>query len=1229
MRPLSTFTAVLLSSTILISTNVFAADDPDKLWGALANEETASVDLTGAGNQELFMPYESDDEKTSLVNSVERTFGINGGGADNGSSTNTYTGVGIKGNITVADEKATSTESAEPAKGVLTVSNVGSATVNLESTDRGQIVTSTANSYWTNGLDYDADKFKDGVIEIEPGPNGEDYLGVHALRADGDAYVYNSVLAGSVVNGAGAAVLVTGLGEFFDYNSTENGTVTLSVTRTDTNTKFEGNIFTQNVAQHGAAIDFDTIHAKSDSVQNNKFIQNVAFGHGGALDIHGTVTNMNNNVFMLNGGSVYGGAIYMHDTGSATGVGNTFNLNYADFGGAVAVDDGGTINLTGSTFSSNKTMDVFNADEGGSVTTFSGNGGAIWNNGGEVHLNSGTTGTTFTGNKAGQNGGAIYNAGGTVNMSGSAANTFTNNSAKKFGGAVYNNAGEMTFTGETSMSGNTADTGGAIYNIGTGSKVNFSGTTDISSNTASSNGGAIYNANGTTTLNSGVTLSGNEAIGNGGGVYNSSGTTQFSGAAAILNNSAAAGGAIYNAGSGTLTLNSVDSAGTKTMTVSGNTATNTGGAIHNVGRATISGRANYTGNSAKLGGAIYNIGNLSLSGTGSTYTTFSSNTATSESGNSDSGLGGAIYNATGGILNIGDGIVFKNNTAGSAGHDIYNMGTVNVTGVEDDIDSSSSTAHVTFNTSGGLENVGIFNFTDSTIQLHQGMNKVSGKKGTVNVDNSYIDLGDTNKLYASSVNIKNGSTVQTHVRNINAGTLQNGSIVADRITLTGSNTLKIFIDSGTLAEGTTKTITVLDTEKNNLSGDFTVAENRLYEVAKNGDGTYTIGKKKDDPINPDPFCCGAGCDSNECATAEGWLTGDASKFEDGTLAREISDKLTELSQDADCTDEEYRDALDAIAPDVSPLVRSHITEINRRLYSIISNRLYSSMERTGYIYRGKRYYRFPAQQSHLWVQGIYANSKYDVRKGFDGNDQGIAFGFDGHINEALRMGVGYSYTQGDYDSIGRETEIDSHTGMFYGEYNPDRSYVNWLATYTRSSFSENKNVGGIAVAADYDVDAIGAQVMVGQKMGPYVSGNWSTGVFMPEIGLRYLYTKQGSYTDTASQQVAEADASSLTGILGLQYTIGYTLTPNVSWYPEFRAAVTYDIIESDASMQVNLMNGNVYEVKEETMDRLGIELGGRVGLDINRKVELSLEYEGLFKGDYTNHTGLANMKYKF
>ena len=63
--------------------------------------------------------------------------------------------------------------------------------------------------------------------------------------------------------------------------------------------------------------------------------------------------------------------------------------------------------------------------------------------------------------------------------------------------------------------------------------------------------------------------------------------------------------------------------------------------------------------------------------------------------------------------------------------------------------------------------------------------------------------------------------------------------------------------------------------------------------------------------------------------------------------------------------------------------------------------------------------------------------------------------------------------------------------------------------------------------------------------------------------------------------------------------------------------------------KVVLLNGAGYSLESEEMDKFGIEIGLKIGFEIDKRTEIGLEYEGLFKGDYTNHTRTANVKYNF
>ncbi len=665
----------------------------------------------------------------------------------------------------------------------------------------------------------------------------------------------------------------------------------------------------------------------------------------------------------------------------------------------------------------------------------------------------------------------------------------------------------------------------------------------------------------------------------------------------------------------------------------------------------------YTSNTAGAnGGAIYNAGQMYI--------------ATSEFNGNSASRGGAIYNAATGKIDMTGGNTFSGNAAKGDGADIYNLGT---------IDFSYNNTFAENGAANAIYNEGTFNIADGKTSFLSGVNTLSRKKvGTINVNNDGImDIG-TSAVYANSVNFNNGSTLVSHIKDATQTDAQGsgtyGHIIANTVGVNKTNSdLQIVIRNGEIAEGETRRVHIV--RANDMDGEFVdLSSNKLYDIKAEGNGWYVITHKKQEPTdpclgdnppayctdpclgenppaycsdpclgdNPPAYCSSVTpsdpsedetdgrerleCDSIDCVD-DVWIHEGLYDIPAGTKAEEVLDEFNRLTQYG--TDDDVLDANYGIAPDLSPIIQAHAAEINRSLNNMIHNRLYGSMERTGYRYRGKRYYRFPRHESHLWVQGIAGKSEWDAPRGFDGTTKGIAVGFDGKVSDATRMGIGYAYTLGEYDSIGRETEINSHTGMFYGEYNPNRFYANWIASYTRSAYEETKRVGRVKVGAEFDVDAVGAQVMIGRKVGPIVNGNWSTGVFMPEIGLRYLYTKQGDYTDEALQQVEGQDGQTITGLAGIQYTIGYKLSDNVSWYPELRAALTYDFVQADNETRVNLANGNIYRLEGEKLDKFGIELGARVGVDINRKAELSIEYDGVLQGDYTNHTGMANAKYKF
>lgn len=146
----------------------------------------------------------------------------------------------------------------------------------------------------------------------------------------------------------------------------------------------------------------------------------------------------------------------------------------------------------------------------------SGLGGAVY---GASDADVTVTGCTLTGNTANR-GGAIAIDGGTLTISDS---TISGNTGHDSGGGVYTSASSTTTITGSTISGNDAGTGGAIRNRGTTMTVT---SCTISGNAAESYGGALFNQGAATIANSTITLNVSDSgdVGFGfGGIYASSG----------------------------------------------------------------------------------------------------------------------------------------------------------------------------------------------------------------------------------------------------------------------------------------------------------------------------------------------------------------------------------------------------------------------------------------------------------------------------------------------------------------------------------------------------------------------------------------------------------------------------------------------------------------------------------------------------------------------------------
>lgn len=892
--------------------------------------------------------------------------------------------------------------------------------------------------------------------------------------------------------------------------------------------------------------------------------------------------------------------------------GTVFKNNTAKYdGGAIA--NFGVLDIDGATFEANKSQ---------TETTDSQpvGGGAI-----SLGIDSKTTikNTKFVNNETGFNGGAIgtrrtINNGDITNGShenhsliisdsafigNKATGTTTDRADNKLqggnGGAIANSFNNTQIS-NTVFEKNEAINGGAVYNqslyntnnqaqeTDKGGDIKFADVT-FDGNKASTNGGAIFNdANTNAELSGTVVFSGNEAGNAGGAIFvaDASSSMEIASGAVFKSNSAKLGGAIYNKGN----LGTLDG-----VTFEDNTAETNGGAILNSNGGTIASITNsiFKNNTSTNGGgaAIYNKGGEIAE---ISNTVFEGNIA-------EKGNGGAIFNGGTTAANITlDNVQFiGNQAANGSGGAISTSGVVNIANATFENNSAS--------TGGGAINV------DGTVKLSGentfSGNKVGDKLNDINLNQNNgqakVDVSGTLTLDGGI----SGEGTTSFADNTKLNITENTTFGEDVAITIGENTeLGLIVDSG-------EESAEFDTSKLLGENGFTLADNALYNAIVGDDGKVTMEQK-----SADEAAASLGLSGSQAEAVLGAISGGSS---DNANFNSFREALNQHLQSADKTQvSNGTGAADLLTADANPVIRSVETGIHNMVFSAVSDELNGT---SAAMAEGKSS-GDAFKQVKAWVRALFSHSDHESTSkasGFDTNSDGVAMGIDKQLDNRTKVGLGYAYSSTDISSGIRDTDVDTHTAFVYGQYKPANWYINTVVAYNWSDYSEKKAALGFNANADYDVESWAVQSLYGYEM--QLNGYDVT----PEAGLRYAHISQDGYTDALGTSVAANDSDILTAIVGAKVAKDYALDSDTIIRPELRAAVTYDLVDDANNSNVVLANGVAYRVNGEKLNRLGFELGAKVATDVSDNWEISLAYEGGFREDYQNHTGMLNAKYKF
>ena len=989
--------------------------------------------------------------------------------------------------------------------------------------------------------------------------------------------------------------------------------------RTDTNKAFGGLAF----------VDKAKLTVVDSVFDNNTFdyvggVFATGVNDGSVLDISGSTFSNNHNLY--DGGAI-GGYGVLKVTNS-TFVGNTTDLTKdAEGNYTVAVEDNLPVGGGAISFGAVSSSDIASINDTKFINNVSGiNGGAIGTRLGKNANNSAAklnVSATFEGNHADANGGAIYNTfyannGLELGDGVTVAGNFTKNSAGENGGAIFNdgaldkigNAGGVMTISDSVFSENSATTwGGAIFNSGTltlGDGVSFTGN-------SAKFGGAVWNQ-GTLKAEAGTKFIGNKATFAGGALYNEDNTTIDSLTGIMFeNNSARQGGAINNAwrnkDKGTLAAK-IESI-SQSRFVNNSAIQSEGGAIRNQGIIDEIKETVFDSNIAGEGGALWN-GSLGQVGVIDDVD-FINNKATLKNLTGELGQGGAIANRNktdddkiaitikdsrfvgnqaaalgGAIANMkpnGDkaGTVkmqitdatFTGNTAGEFGGAIYNY--------EDAETTLAGENTFTGNMAGGVGN-DIYN-----------LGKLTVSDGTTTIDGGIAGDG--------ALTIADGATL-----NIGTTTVQQKELTLDGTvgaTIVGANNYGKLLAETYKGNGKVS-LNVATTGTYNIFGEnaneYTVVDaGAIYDVTKGDNGAITIATKKVEEIAKETGLTDAAANTVAAlANVDNDLANIASLNAQQALRNGDTDYVEIESAKANPVDK--------------PVVQSVAQSVQGAVMTLAANRMAGTpsagtMGRSGGDLSDADY--------GVWAQGMFNKSKFNGQ--FNGYTRGVSAGFDALIDKQYTIGLGYAFGHSDvHANGGRDTEIDSNSIFAYAQYKPSEWFVNAALNYTMSKYTETVDAFGVRLKSDYDTDAFGGQVMTGYD---FASG------LTPEIGLRYLHVTQDSYNNGLNY-VSSDDTDFLTGIAGMKYRFAIENDSVINWFPELRAAATYDFVSDKAMSTVTMPGAASYVVDGDRLSRFGGEFGIGLTAEYNG-LEISLVYDLNLHKDYTSQTGMAKFRYEF
>jgi outer membrane autotransporter protein len=274
----------------------------------------------------------------------------------------------------------------------------------------------------------------------------------------------------------------------------------------------------------------------------------------------------------------------------------------------------------------------------------------------------------------------------------------------------------------------------------------------------------------------------------------------------------------------------------------------------------------------------------------------------------------------------------------------------------------------------------------------------------------------------------------------------------------------------------------------------------------------------------------------------------------------------------------------------------------------------------------------------LWLKAFSQHGDHDAEGGDSGYEYalgGLALGFDKRLTDSFIAGVSFGQAKNDLETEGNlsNADIDSTLGSLYGSYLENRLYVTGVLSYGGNQYDVNRSIaiGGTPtpVTSSHDGSLFAGTLGAGRY---FQNGPWWLDPF---LYLQYTRLDEDGFSEQggggAGLTVEGRTTTALVSTLGLRISRIIESKKGGLWLPEASLAWLHDYAIDDQVINASYVGapGASFATAGQPIEQNGALVGVGVGYRSKHQLLTLLRYGGEFRGGFTSHSFIGELRFEF